>query len=405
VKAPLKTPIYLDYAATTPVDPAVAKAMSGCLTMDGIFANPASRTHVYGWQAEEQVEIARGQVADLLNCDPREIVWTSGATESNNLVLKGVFEKFSSEKAGYSGHLITSVTEHKAVVDPAKWLEARGVAVTWLVPDSSGVITVEQVKAALRPDTRLVSLMHVNNETGAITDIAAIGDLCRTLNAGALNHSALNESGHGVLLHVDGAQSAGKLSLDVEQLQVDFLSLSAHKFYGPKGVGALYVRRKVQAHLAPIIHGGGHERGMRSGTLPTHQLVGMGEAARLSQELLTDDMTRIAALRDQLWAGIADLPGVRRNGSTEQVSPIHLNVCFSGLDGEALQLSLRELAISTGSACTSASIEPSYVLKALGLSDEDAHSSIRMSLGRFTTETDVVRAIAHIREVVQNKQS
>lgn len=386
MSAPLKTPIYLDYAATTPVDPAVAQAMSGCLTMDGIFANPASRSHVYGWQAEEQVEIARGHVADLLNCDPREIVWTSGATESNNLALKGVFEK-----AGFSGHLITSVTEHKAVIDPARWLEARGVAVTWLVPDSDGVISAQQVSDALRADTRLVSLMQVNNETGAIMPIAAIGDLCRTRSVGREDD---------VLLHVDAAQSAGKLVLDVAQLQVDFLSLSAHKFYGPKGVGALYVRRKVQPQLAPIIHGGGHERGMRSGTLPTHQLVGMGEAARLGRELLADEIPRIAALRDQLWAGIANLPGVRRNAAGAALSPIHLNVCFSGLDGETLQLSLRELAISTGSACTSASVEPSYVLKALGLSDQDAHSSIRMSLGRFTTAADVERAIAHIREVV-----
>lgn len=381
----MKAPIYLDYAATTPVDPAVAEAMSACLTMDGTFANPASRSHVYGWQAEEKVETARSQVADLLSCDPREIVWTSGATESNNLALKGLFEK-----ANYSGHLITSAVEHKAVIDPAKWLEGKGVAVTWLTPDSSGVIDAQQVKAALRPDTRLVSLMQVNNETGALTEIAEIGSVCRQ---------------NDVLLHVDAAQSAGKLPIDVNQLQVDLLSLSAHKFYGPKGVGALYVRRKIQPQLAPVIHGGGHERGMRSGTLPTHQLVGMGEAARVCREKLPDDMSRIAALRDQLWAGIADLPGVRRNGSVERVSPIHLNVCFSGMDGEALQLSLRELAISTGSACTSASIEPSYVLKAMGLSDSDAHSSIRFSLGRFTTENDLERAIAHIRDVVLQLQS
>lgn len=387
----MKPPIYLDYAATTPVDPAAAEAMSECLTMDGTFANPASRSHIYGWQAEEKVETARSQVAELLSCDPREIVWTSGATESNNLALKGVFEKL-----GYSGHLITSVVEHKAVVDPAKWLEARGVDVTWLTPDSSGVICPGQVKAALRPDTRLVSLMQVNNETGAITQIAEIGELCRDTSA---------DREHDVLLHVDAAQSAGKLPIDVNQLQVDFLSLSAHKFYGPKGVGALYVRRKVQPQLAPVTLGGGHERGMRSGTLPTHQLVGMGEAARICREKLPDDMSRIAGLRDELWAGIADLPGVRRNGSAEQVSPIHLNVCFSGVDGEALQLSLRELAVSSGSACTSASIEPSYVLKAMGLSDSDAHSSIRFSLGRFTTEDDVTRAVAHIRDVVLQLQA
>lgn len=382
----MKAPIYLDYAATTPVDPAVAEAMGACLTMDGTFANPASRSHVFGWQAEEKVEIARSQVADLLSCDPREIVWTSGATESNNLALKGVFEKVD-----FRGHLITSLSEHKAVVDPARWLEERGVAVTWLTPDSSGVIDAEQVSAALRPDTRLVSLMQVNNETGAVTAIADIGEICRLASEG---------QEHDVLLHVDAAQSAGKLPVDVSQLKVDFLSLSAHKFYGPKGVGALYVRRKVQPQLAPVTHGGGHERGMRSGTLPTHQLVGMGEAARMAREQLPDDMSRLAELRDRLWDGIADLPGVRRNGSVEQVSPVHLNVCFAGVDGEALQLSLRELAVSSGSACTSASIEPSYVLKAMGLSDSDAHSSIRFSLGRFTTEQEVERAIAHIREVI-----
>ncbi|GAB3109236.1 aminotransferase class V-fold PLP-dependent enzyme [Aestuariicella hydrocarbonica] len=387
----MKKPIYLDYAATTPVDPDVAQAMCGCLTMDGVFANPASRSHIYGWQAEEQVETARGEVADLLSCDSREVVWTSGATESNNLALKGVFEK-----AGYRGHLITSLAEHKAVIDPAKWLAEKGVEVTWLQPDASGLVALEQVKAALRPDTRLVSLMHVNNETGSVTPVAEIGEFCREVSEGRP---------HEVLFHVDAAQSVGKLPVDVNQLQVDLLSLSAHKFYGPKGVGALYVRRKIQPLLAPIMHGGGHERGMRSGTLPTHQLVGMGAAARLSRERLTDEMPRIALLRDQLWAGIADLPGVRRNGSADLVSPIHLNVCFSGLDGEALQLSLRELAVSSGSACTSASIEPSYVLKAMGLSDADAHSSIRFSLGRFTSRDDVEMAVVHIRNVVLQLQS
>ncbi len=381
----MKPPIYLDYAATTPVDPVVAEAMGRCLTMDGIFANPASRSHLYGWQAEEKVEQARGQVADLLGCDPREVVWTSGATESNNLALKGIFEAL-----GFKGHLITSVTEHKAVVDPAKWLERQGVEVTWLVPDAEGLISLQQVEASLREDTRLVSLMHVNNETGAVAPITDIGALCRQRK---------------VLLHVDAAQSAGKLPIDLGAMPVDLLSMSAHKFYGPKGVGALYVRRPVQSQVAPQTLGGGHERGMRSGTLATHQLVGMGEAARLCREQMVEESARIAALRDHLWSGIADLAGVRRNGPIVQVSPNHLNVCFAGVDGESLQLSLRELAVSSGSACTSASIEPSYVLKAMGISDTDAHSSLRFSLGRFTREEDVIRAIDHIRSVVQQLQA
>lgn len=376
----MKLPVYLDYAATTPVDPAVAKAMAACLTEDGYFANPASRSHIYGWQAEEQVENARAQVAALLAADPREIVWTSGATEANNLALKGVFEA-----ADFKGHLITSVIEHKAVIDPAKWLADKGVAVTWLTPDVDGCISEQQVQDALRPDTRLVSLMHVNNEVGAINPIAAIGALCRA---------------RGVLLHVDAAQSAGKLDTDVGALNADLLSLSAHKFYGPKGVGLLYVRRAIARELRGQMHGGGHERGLRSGTLATHQLVGIGAAAALCTAQRDTEMARIASLREQLWAGIAELPGVRRNGSAVAVSPTHLNVCFSGLEGESLLLSLRDIAISSGSACTSASMAPSYVLKAMGLSDSDAHSSVRMSLGRYTTEADIVRAVDHIRQVV-----
>jgi cysteine desulfurase len=358
--------------------------MSACLTMDGTFANPASRSHLYGWQAEEKVELARRQVADLLACDPREVVWTSGATESNNLALKGVFE------AAHQGHLITSVIEHKAVIDPAAWLEARGVAVSWLKPDADGIVNAAQVQAALRPDTRLVSLMMVNNETGVVNPIVEISRVCREA---------------GVLLHVDAAQAAGKLELNVGDLGADLLSLSAHKFHGPKGIGALYVRRAVQRDIAPLIHGGGHERGLRSGTLPTHQIVGMGEAARVALETRAEEVERIAALRDLLWAGIAELPGVKRNGSAEQVSPGHLNVCFSGLDGETLLLSLRDIAVSTGSACTSASMEPSYVLKAMGVKDEDALSSLRISLGRFTTRDDVERAIASIRRTVSQLQA
>jgi cysteine desulfurase len=352
--------------------------------MDGIFANPASRSHIYGWQAEEQVEIARRNVADLLGCDAREIVWTSGATEANNLALKGLFEAHNN-----SGHLITTAIEHKAVIDPTSWLQQQGVAVSWLQPDAAGLISVDSVKEALQDDTRLVSIMLVNNETGVINPIAEIGQLCRD---------------RGVLLHVDAAQAVGKIAVDVAQLQVDLLSVSAHKFYGPKGVGVLYVKRALQRQLLPQMHGGGHERGMRSGTLPTHQLAGMGEAARLATQQLEAEQSVIRQLRDQLWQGIADLPGLSRNGSAEQVVPGHLNVCFSGVDGETLLLSLRELAVSSGSACTSASMEPSYVLKAMGLSDADAHSSIRFSLGRFTAASDVEQAIAHIRTIYSQLQ-
>lgn len=376
----MNLPVYLDYAATTPVDPRVAEVMAECLTMEGCFANPASRSHIYGWQAEEKVEQARRQLADLLSADPREIVWTSGATEANNLALKGVFEA-----CDYQGHLITSKTEHKAVIDPAKWLESKGVAVTWLEPDVTGVISVDRVREAMRPDTRLVSLMHVNNETGVLNPVAEVAALC---------------AGQDCLLHVDAAQSAGKIAIDMSILPIDFLSLSAHKFYGPKGVGALFVRRASAHRLKPIIHGGGHERGLRSGTLPTHQLAGLGAAAELARLELAADGERTSKLRDQLWAGIASLPGVKRNGEGAEVSPIHLNVCFSGIDSETLLLSLRDVAISSGSACTSASVAPSYVLKAMGLSDADAHSSVRISLGRFTREQDVARAIDHIRTVI-----
>ncbi len=372
----MKPTIYLDYAATTPVDPQVADIMGSCLTLDGVFGNPASRSHIYGWQAEEKIETARGQVAELFNCDPREVVWTSGATEANNLALKGVMEKNN-----FQGHLITSVIEHKAVIDPAKWLQSKGVAVTWLEPDSDGIISVEKVAAAMRDDTKLVSLMMVNNEIGSVNPIAAIADQCRQL---------------GVLLHVDAAQATGKLPIDLGSLSIDLLSVSAHKFYGPKGVGVLFVRRACQQHLSPQIHGGGHERGLRSGTLPTHQIAGMGMAAKLANEQLADEANRVATLRNKLWQGIRHLPNIRRNGSATQVSPGHLSICFAGIDNETLLLSLRELAISSGSACTSASLEPSYVLKAIGLSDADALASLRISLGRFTTEEEIDRAIAHI---------
>jgi cysteine desulfurase len=381
----MKQAIYLDYAATTPVDPRVADVMGQCLTLDGVFANPASRSHVFGWQAEEKVETARGQVAELLNCDPREIVWTSGATEANNLAIKGLFENLD-----HHGHLITSMIEHKAVIDPSRWLESKGVSVTWLGPDADGVISVDKVAKALRSDTRLVSLMLVNNEIGSINPISEIGALCKE---------------NGVLLHVDAAQAAGKMPIDLKVLAVDLLSLSAHKFYGPKGVGALYVRRNAQHQLKPLIHGGGHERGLRSGTLPTHQLVGMGEAAKIAGENLQAEAQRVKQLRNKLWQGIQNLPSVRRNGSDRHVSAGHLNICLPGIDNETLLLSLRDLAVSSGSACTSASLEPSYVLKAIGLSDEDALASLRISLGRFTSDDDIDRAIAHIRATVSQLQA
>jgi cysteine desulfurase len=380
----MQLPIYLDYAATTPVDGRVAEAMSACLTKEGVFANPASRSHIYGWQAEEQVELARRNIADLLGCDAREIVWTSGATESNNLALKGLFETLC-----YKGHLITSVIEHKSVLETAKCLEEKGVEVTWLTPNSEGIITLGQLQSALRDDTQLVSLMLVNNETGSLNPIAEIGRVCRE---------------NAVLLHVDAAQAVGKVDVNVGLLNVDFMSLSAHKFYGPKGVGVLYVRRSMQAKIAKQMHGGSQERGMRPGTLPTHQLVGMGQAAKLALDWSVESV-ELAAKRDRLWQGIEHLPSIKRNGSQTAVSPNHLNVCFSGVDGETLLLSLRQLAVSTGSACASASMEPSYVLKALGVSDDDALSSIRFSLGRFTSNQDVEQVIRHVCDVYSQLQS
>jgi cysteine desulfurase len=380
----LRKPVYLDYAATTPVAPEVAARMVQCLTLDGTFANPASRSHVYGWQAEELVEEARAQVASLINADPREIVWTSGATEANNLALKGVAETYrAAHKTG--GHIIVSAIEHKAVLDPVSWLEAQGFQVTRLQPTREGIITLDAVINALRSDTFLVSIMQVNNELGCINDIKSLSEVCKA---------------RAILFHCDAAQSAGKVAVDVKALGVDMLSLSAHKFYGPKGTGALYVRRAGDVKVAAQIHGGGHERGMRSGTLPTHQLVGIGEAARLAAEQLANDSARISLLRDRLWQGVADLPGIKRNGSsTECVSGI-LNVSFGNADGEMLLLSLRDLAVSSGSACNSASMSPSYVLKAIGLSDEAAQASLRFSIGRYTTADEIEYAIEHLRGVI-----
>ena len=369
----MKLPIYLDYAATTPVDPRVAEKMCGCLTMDGIFANPASRSHLYGWQAEEAVEQARRQVADLVGADPREIVWTSGATESDNLAIKGAAYAFAER----GRHIITSQIEHKAVIDPCRQLEREGFEVTYLQPGSDGLITPEQLQAALREDTILVSLMQVNNEIGVINDIAALGALVRE---------------RGILFHVDAAQSTGKLPVNLKKLPVDLMSFSAHKSYGPKGVGALYVRRSPDVRIEALIHGGGHERGMRSGTLAPHQLVGMGEAFAIAGAEMAEETRRIAGLHAQLLDGLKELGGVSLNGSSEHRVPHNLNLAFSDVDGELLLLGLRDLALSTGSACTSASVEPSYVLRAIGLTSELAHSSIRLSLGRFTTAEDVQHA-------------
>ncbi|HEY9034917.1 MAG TPA: aminotransferase class V-fold PLP-dependent enzyme [Pseudomonadales bacterium] len=381
----MKTPVYLDYAASTPVDPAVAEVMAGCLTLDGNFANPASRSHIYGWRAESAVEDARQQLAELINADLREIVWTSGATESNNLALKGVAQFY----AGRGRHIITSAIEHKSVLDSCAWLESSGFAIDYLAPQADGRIDPAAVKAALREDTILVSLMHINNELGSITDIAAIAALLQD---------------HPAFFHVDAAQSAGKLVLDMQAVPVDLLSLSAHKMYGPKGIGALYVNRSRGVQLAAQMHGGGHERGLRSGTLATHQIAGFGQAAELARRQLADESHRIARLRDQLWQGIADLPGVACNVPLAVCGPCHLNVHFAGVDGETLLMALREIAVSTGSACASASMAPSYVLKGIGLDDQAADSSIRLSVGRFTSDDDIHRAVQHIRSVLPRLQ-
>ena len=370
----MKLPIFLDYSATTPVDPRVAKLMCDCLTQEGNFGNPASRSHIYGWQAEEAVENARRQVADLIKADPREIVWTSGATESNNLAIKGVAHFY--HKKGK--HIITSKIEHKAVLDTCRQLEREGFEVTYLDPTTDGLISAQQVADALREDTILVSLMHVNNEIGVITDIAAIAEVTRA---------------NKVLFHVDAAQSTGKIEIDLTAAKVDLMSFSAHKTYGPKGVGALYVSRKPRVRLEAQIHGGGHERGMRSGTLATHQIVGMGAAFAIAQEEMETDNARIKRLSQRLWDGVKGMEEVYMNGHPTQRVPGNANISFNFVEGESLLMSLRELAVSSGSACTSASLEPSYVLRALGMNDELAHSSIRFSIGRFTTEEDIDQAI------------
>ncbi|KLV07723.1 MULTISPECIES: IscS subfamily cysteine desulfurase [Photobacterium] len=378
----MKLPIYFDYSATCPVDPRVAEKMMQCLTMDGNFGNPASRSHRFGWQAEEAVDTAREQVADLLNADPREIVFTSGATESDNLAIKGAAHFY--DKKGK--HVITCKTEHKAVLDPCRQLEREGFEVTYLEPESNGLIDLAKLRDAIREDTVLVSIMHVNNEIGVIQDIAAIGEICREQK---------------VVFHVDAAQSAGKLPIDVQEMKVDLISLSAHKIYGPKGIGALYVRRKPRIRLEAQMHGGGHERGFRSGTLATHQIVGMGEAFRIAKEEMEQDYQHALVLRNRLLAGLEGMEAMTINGDLEQRLPNNLNISFAYVEGESLLMALKDLAVSSGSACTSASLEPSYVLRALGLDDELAHSSIRFSFGRFTTEEEVDYAVSQIRGAVE----
>ena len=368
----LKFPIYLDYSATTPIDPRVAEKMIPFLTEK--FGNPASRSHSYGWEAEEAVENARAEVARLLNADPKEIIWTSGATESDNLAIKGAAHYYQSR----GKHLITVKTEHKAVLDTCRELEREGFEVTYLPVQENGLIDLEVFKAAIRPDTIVVSVMFVNNEIGVIQDIPAIGEICRE---------------KGIIFHVDATQAPGKVRIDLNELKVDLMSLSAHKVYGPKGIGALYVRRKPRVRLEAQMHGGGHERGFRSGTLATHQIVGMGEAFRIAREEMDEEQARIARLRDRMWNGIKDMEEVYINGDLEHRVPNNLNVSFNFVEGESLIMAIKELAVSSGSACTSASLEPSYVLRALGRNDELAHSSIRFTLGRFTTEEEIDFAV------------
>ena len=372
-------PIYLDYSATTPVDPRVAEKMIPYLTEH--FGNPASRSHRFGWEAETAVEDAREEVAKLVNADPREIVWTSGATESNNLAIKGAAHFYAPSKGK---HLITLQTEHKAVLDAVRELEREGFTATYLQPEANGLVDIEKFKAAIRPDTVLASVMMVNNEIGVIQDIAAIGKLCRENN---------------VIFHVDAAQATGKVEIDLEQLPVDLMSFSAHKTYGPKGIGALYVRRKPRIRIEAQMHGGGHERGMRSGTLATHQIVGMGEAFRLARVEMQTENERIRRLRDKLLAGLQEIEEVYVNGDIEHRVPHNLNISFNFVEGESLIMAVKDIAVSSGSACTSASLEPSYVLRALGRSDELAHSSIRFSIGRFTTDEDVEYTI----QLMKNK--
>ena len=378
----MSTPTYMDYSATTPVDKRVAEKMMKYLTMDGDFGNPASNSHYYGWQADDAVKKARQQVADLIGADSKEIVWTSGATESNNLAIKGIAHFY--HKKGK--HIITLKTEHKAVLDTCRQLEREGYEVDYLDPMPNGLLDLNVLKAAIREDTILVSIMHVNNEIGVIQDITAIGNLCRE---------------NKVFFHVDAAQSAGKVDINLSELPVDLMSFSAHKIYGPKGMGALYVQRKPRIRLEAQMHGGGHERGMRSGTLATHQIVGMGEAFAIAQAEMKEENIKIGLLRDRLLAGFDGMEEVVINGDMDSRIPGNLNISFNYVEGESLMMAINKIAVSSGSACTSSSLEPSYVLRALGLTDELAHSSIRFTIGRYTTEQDVDMAIDLVREKVQ----
>tara|TARA_B100000886_G_scaffold56069_2_gene34368 strand:- start:2870 stop:4090 length:1221 start_codon:yes stop_codon:yes gene_type:complete len=373
--------IYLDYASTTPVDPRVASKMMEFLTPDGEFGNPASRSHRFGWKADEAVEEARSHVANLVNCDPREVVWTSGATEADNLAIKGIARFYKSK----GNHIITSKIEHKAVLDPCRQLEREGFEITYLDPNEDGVITPSDVKAAIKDTTILVSIMHINNELGTVNNIEKIGEITRK---------------NGSFFHVDAAQSTGKVDIDLQKLQVDLMSFSAHKTYGPKGVGALYVRRKPRVRLEALIHGGGHERGMRSGTLATHQIVGMGEAFRLANEEMKNDNVKISQFHQKFLNKVKEIDHVYINGDLNNKVPNILNVSFNFVEGESLIMGLKDIAVSSGSACTSASLEPSYVLRALGRKDELAHSSIRFSFGRFTSDDDVSNTLDILANVV-----
>ena len=380
-KNSLSIPIYLDYSATTPVDERVAKAMADCLTKEGTFGNPASRSHPYGWDSEKLIDQARINVANLLGADKREIIWTSGATESDNLAIKGA-AYFYKEKGN---HLITLSTEHKAVLDTMRFLESEGFEVTYLDPKDNGLVDIDELKKAIKPTTILISIMHVNNEIGVIQDLESIGKLCKE---------------NKIVFHVDAAQSPGKVEIDVNKFNIDLCALSAHKAYGPKGIGALYVRRKPRIRLQPQMHGGGHERGFRSGTLPTHQIVGMGEAFKYAKTEMAKDNKKIKKLRDMLWDGLKNMEEIYLNGDLNQRIPGNLNISFNFVEGESLIMAIKDIAVSSGSACTSASLEPSYVLRALGREDELAHSSIRMTIGKYTTEEEVLHTIDLLKNAV-----
>ena len=385
-KAKLSIPIYLDYSATTPVDERVAKKMSDCLTKEGTFGNPASRSHPYGWDSEKLIDEARSNVANLLGADKREIIWTSGATESDNLAIKGA-AYFYKEKGN---HLITLSTEHKAVLDTMRFLESEGFEVTYLDPKDNGLLDLNELKNAIRPTTTVISIMHVNNEIGVIQDLESIGKICRE---------------NKIVFHVDAAQSPGKIDLDVNKFNIDLCALSAHKAYGPKGIGALYVRRKPRIRIQPQMHGGGHERGFRSGTLPTHQIVGMGEAFKYAKLEMIKDNKKIKKLRDMLWDGLKDMEEIYLNGDLDQRIPGNLNISFNFVEGESLIMAIKDIAVSSGSACTSASLEPSYVLRALGRDDELAHSSIRITIGKYTTEEDIKHTVELLKSVVSKLRS